>query len=361
MSKKETSDSESLPEYLDPTSPRFDPRRALYSRVEPFPGTSSRQFNNLTEFENFLQGKDAKSMKQKKTEKEKSEDNKDVGIVAIRAAAQARENVRKKAILEKNAGPLERSKTQERRRMVRTLFTVIEGYDKGPLSLLRRCMSERLKVEVMIRAAVSVRSKCRGFVAAFDKHFNMALVDVDETFIKPEVSKSVKTKSKEDSDRKPPDKDSSSGKTVSTHSADSVSKGKPQTSSGLDLRQKLLSKQTKYKPEVTMTGSKQSSRLDVDVGTSRPASSRTSETCRTKTPASDSKFSDHSKKGLKSSSTSQKCKGESSDRTTCTQFWPLYKQWTESRCYSQYEIINRHVNQLFIRGDNVVSVSLADG
>jgi small nuclear ribonucleoprotein (snRNP)-like protein len=41
-------------------------------------------------------------------------------------------------------------------------------------------------------------------------------------------------------------------------------------------------------------------------------------------------------------------------------FWPLYKKWTENRCYSEYEIVTRHVNQLFIRGDNVVSVSIAD-
>ena len=43
----------------------------------------------------------------------------------------------------------------------------------GPLSLLRRCMEEKLKVLVVIRAAVSVRSRCKGYVIAFDKHFNM--------------------------------------------------------------------------------------------------------------------------------------------------------------------------------------------
>lgn len=42
-------------------------------------------------------------------------------------------------------------------------------------------------------------------------------------------------------------------------------------------------------------------------------------------------------------------------------FWPLYKKWTEVRCYSDYELIERHLNQLFIRGDNVVSISVEDG
>ena len=42
-----------------------------------------------------------------------------------------------------------------------------------------------------------------------------------------------------------------------------------------------------------------------------------------------------------------------------TAFWPLYKKWTENRCYATYEIVSRHVNQLFVRGDNVVSVAIA--
>ena len=44
---------------------------------------------------------------------------------------------------------------------------------KGPLSVLRRCMEEKLKAVVVIRSAVSVRSHCKGYVIAFDKHFNM--------------------------------------------------------------------------------------------------------------------------------------------------------------------------------------------
>ena len=43
----------------------------------------------------------------------------------------------------------------------------------GPLSVLRRCVEEKIKVLVVIRAAVSVRSHCKGYVIAFDKHFNM--------------------------------------------------------------------------------------------------------------------------------------------------------------------------------------------
>ena len=40
-------------------------------------------------------------------------------------------------------------------------------------------------------------------------------------------------------------------------------------------------------------------------------------------------------------------------------FWESYIAWAEKRCLSKFELLERHVNQLFIRGDNVVSVSLA--
>ena len=41
-------------------------------------------------------------------------------------------------------------------------------------------------------------------------------------------------------------------------------------------------------------------------------------------------------------------------------FWDLYKDWAEKRCLTKFDILERHVNQLFIRGDNVVSVSVAE-
>ena len=43
-----------------------------------------------------------------------------------------------------------------------------------------------------------------------------------------------------------------------------------------------------------------------------------------------------------------------------TVFWDLYKNWAEKRCLTTFEVLERHVNQLFIRGDNVVSVSIAE-
>ena len=53
---------------------------------------------------------------------------------------------------------------------------IFSDYDKGPMSILLRCVKERLRVIVVIRAAVAVRSHCRGYVVAFDKHMNMVQI-----------------------------------------------------------------------------------------------------------------------------------------------------------------------------------------
>lgn len=78
-------------------------------------------------------------------------------------------------------------------------------------------------------------------------------------------------------------------------------------------------------------------------------------------------FSDKSAKGFVSDSESRqqqkegssKCSNDKTEMGTDL-FWPRYKKWTEDRCYAEYEIVERHVNQLFIRGDNVVSISVED-
>ena len=121
-----SSESDENTEKLDPLSPIFDPRRALYAKSVKVPIPDARQFNNLAEFENFLKGKDSETLKKSKKEKQPLP-----GIIAERAAAQAREAVRKAAILAKSEGPHERSQTQMRKMRSTNVFTRIEGISSG--------------------------------------------------------------------------------------------------------------------------------------------------------------------------------------------------------------------------------------
>merc|ERR1719452_131373 len=50
------------------------------------------------------------------------------------------------------------------------------------MSVLKRCMEEGERVKVWTRGVLGTRGVTTGFIAAFDKHWNMALTDVDEQF-----------------------------------------------------------------------------------------------------------------------------------------------------------------------------------
>ena len=54
----------------------------------------------------------------------------------------------------------------------------------GPLSLLSKCVGEAKRVRVVTRGVRGLRGHCTGVPVAFDKHWNLALVDVDERFVR---------------------------------------------------------------------------------------------------------------------------------------------------------------------------------
>ena len=45
--------------------------------------------------------------------------------------------------------------------------------EKGPLSMLLKCVKEKSKVKVFIRRVADIRGFVVGFLQAADKHFNM--------------------------------------------------------------------------------------------------------------------------------------------------------------------------------------------
>ncbi|XP_037568950.1 U7 snRNA-associated Sm-like protein LSm11 [Dermacentor silvarum] len=77
------------------------------------------------------------------------------------------------------------------RRGPRTMASVVERsmmggmHTKGPLSILYRAVRDRLRVKVWTRSHTRVRSILTGFVHAYDRHVNLALADVDEVLLLP--------------------------------------------------------------------------------------------------------------------------------------------------------------------------------
>ncbi|XP_024069968.1 U7 snRNA-associated Sm-like protein LSm11, partial [Terrapene carolina triunguis] len=62
-------------------------------------------------------------------------------------------------------------------------------HEGSPLGELHRCVRDGVKVNVHIRTFKGLRGVCTGFLVAFDKFWNMALTDVDETYRKPVLGK----------------------------------------------------------------------------------------------------------------------------------------------------------------------------
>ncbi|NXO73779.1 LSM11 protein, partial [Phainopepla nitens] len=62
-------------------------------------------------------------------------------------------------------------------------------HEGSPLGELHRCVRDGVRINVHIRTFKGLRGVCTGFLVAFDKFWNMALTDVDETYRKPVMGK----------------------------------------------------------------------------------------------------------------------------------------------------------------------------
>lgn len=64
----------------------------------------------------------------------------------------------------------------------KNLLTRIETGYEGPLGSLKKLMNENVRVKVYVRKEHGVRGTVTGFIEAFDKHWNIAIRNVEETW-----------------------------------------------------------------------------------------------------------------------------------------------------------------------------------
>ncbi|XP_019872069.1 U7 snRNA-associated Sm-like protein LSm11 [Aethina tumida] len=72
------------------------------------------------------------------------------------------------------------------------IYTKMESI-AGPLSLLRKCKDERIKIKIWTRFAWGLRGFCIAYLVAFDKQWNLAMEDVTEYWIRPKKRKTYAT------------------------------------------------------------------------------------------------------------------------------------------------------------------------
>ncbi|XP_048399241.1 U7 snRNA-associated Sm-like protein LSm11 [Stegostoma tigrinum] len=192
----ETESSEPGPEEdeagrLNVSSPRFDPYLALYSRLPPpLPFPNVRTFNNIAEYQSFLR---------RRQQQEPGDPAQAQAPGCHRARGRRRnaawpppdpdriERLKKLMVAEQSSD--DRPRPLRRERAPKNVLTRMSLHEGSPLGELYRCVQDRIKVNVHIRTFKGLRGVCSGFLVTFDKFWNMALVDVDETFRKPVLGK----------------------------------------------------------------------------------------------------------------------------------------------------------------------------
>ncbi|XP_014901072.1 U7 snRNA-associated Sm-like protein LSm11 isoform X1 [Poecilia latipinna] len=170
---------------LNVCSEKFDPLLALYSpAAPPLPFPNIKCFNNVAEYESFLKGGRGRA-KPENVEKRQRK--------AMKGVADPERIERLKKLMVNNPVSEEGDsssggaapRTRRRQKPLKNVLTRMPLCQGSPLGELHRCVQERIRVRVHIRTFKGLRGVCSGFVVVFDKFWNMAMVDVDETYREP--------------------------------------------------------------------------------------------------------------------------------------------------------------------------------
>ncbi|XP_043112993.1 U7 snRNA-associated Sm-like protein LSm11 [Puntigrus tetrazona] len=179
--QRQETDEDDIETKLDISSDKFDPLLALYSPQVPLPYPNIKCFNNIAEYESFMKGGRGRA-KPENVEKRLRK--------AQKGKADPERIERLKRLMVNN--PVEEEgegsgvkRPPRRRKAAKNVLTRMPLHTGSPLGELNRCVQEKIRVKVHIRTFKGLRGVCSGFVVAFDKFWNLAMVDVDETYREP--------------------------------------------------------------------------------------------------------------------------------------------------------------------------------
>ncbi|XP_046318176.1 U7 snRNA-associated Sm-like protein LSm11 isoform X2 [Marmota monax] len=306
---------------LDVSSDSFDPMLALYApRLPPIPYPNAPCFNNLAEYESFLRtgvrgggrgrargaaassGGPAAAGPPGRTRRRQDAPAPDPErIQRLRRLMVAKEE-------EDGTAGARRRGPGRSRKAPRNVLTRMPLHEGSPLGELHRCIREGVKVNVHIRTFKGLRGVCTGFLVAFDKFWNMLFDRLK-----------LQDSSKKEADSKSAVEDS----TLSRYSQTSTWKvasvwGREDTDRGSRKRSRSV-------PSSLQASAREESRSELSGRTTRTEGSSTG--------------------------------GTFSRATTLSRGQSRKKKRKPKVDYQQ--VFTRHINQIFIRGENVLLVHLA--
>lgn len=180
-------------ETLDPTSPHFDPGRALNSSLLSLEHTDNsdyREFQSLDEFREHLKDSNRELYEFLYKHDNDDAENSDEDMVELSASKEVPQEPLSKQTASTSTKiqrrfvnfPFVPAKKRVRKHV---LYRIDNEMYQGPLSILCRAVKNRQRISVKIRSREKIRSIYVGFLIAFDKHWNLLLRDVDETYYRP--------------------------------------------------------------------------------------------------------------------------------------------------------------------------------
>lgn len=162
---------------LDIFSAEFDANEAIFNPAFVIPDPEAPASNNVDAFVAKYEGKKTESKKKPEAELPPTVPPSAQPSVSRFQGILKANNPDESAAAEPKQGP-------RRQKSPKNVLTYMQktGAKGGPMSLLAKCVEEEKRVKVMVRGVEGIRGHVTGFLVAFDKHWNMALTDAEETF-----------------------------------------------------------------------------------------------------------------------------------------------------------------------------------
>nr|XP_003699921.1 PREDICTED: U7 snRNA-associated Sm-like protein LSm11 [Megachile rotundata] len=152
-------------ESLDIKSVKFNPIKALYSSKIQLSALKAPVYDNVSKFESVLLGLSAKSKKKNVTD-----------TVGRGECSRRRFLPHQEPVAGKKTGRGQGESIEGKNVLSKMQKTF------GPLGMLYGYMESRTRIKVYTRNAYGIRGHVEAYVAAFDKHWNLALEDCFEVW-----------------------------------------------------------------------------------------------------------------------------------------------------------------------------------
>ncbi|CAH1373356.1 hypothetical protein MTP99_014763 [Tenebrio molitor] len=147
---------------LDFFSEQFDPLLALRTPNIVVPVINAKTYDNIYKYKSMVEGKPEQKKKPARPPEE--------------------------APIERRWLPHQLPIPSKKKRIDKNVFTRMERV-VGPLEFLKKCREKRCRIKVWTRHSHDIRGYCIAYLVAFDKHWNLALEDVEEVWTRPKRRK----------------------------------------------------------------------------------------------------------------------------------------------------------------------------